>query len=85
MLWENFMISELKKKTEYEEGIYRNYFWRTYQQQEVDFILEFNNQMIAYEMKWDSTKKAKLSKTFQNLYPQATFQAIHKDNFFEFL
>jgi len=32
------------------------YFWRTKQQQEIDFVEEVNGEIYAYEFKWKNTK-----------------------------
>jgi predicted AAA+ superfamily ATPase len=84
-LWENFMISERFKLISNNDEIPVSYFWRTTQQQEIDYIEEFQNKFYAYEFKWKSTKKPFLSKTFSNAYPVSEFQVVTKDNFYEFL
>jgi uncharacterized protein len=57
-LWENFLISERRKQNEYKQSLARTYFWRTKQQQEVDFvednggkILDLNLNGIKRKMK----------------------------------
>lgn len=84
-IWENFIISELKKKISYEHTYYRNYFWRTYQQQEIDYIQEFENQLFAFEIKWNENKKVRFSSTYKSLYPHSLTSLINKSNFVEFL
>lgn len=84
-IWENFIISELKKKISYEQNYYRNYFWRTYQQQEIDYIQEFENQLFAFEIKWNENKKVRFSSTYKSLYPHSLTSLINKGNFVEFL
>ncbi len=84
-LWENFMISERFKLISNNDEIPVSYFWRTTQQQEIDYIEEFQNKFYAYEFKWKPTKKPFLSKTFSNAYPVSEFQVVTKDNFSEFL
>jgi len=61
------------------------YFWRTTQQQEIDYIEEIQNKFYAYEFKWRSAKKPFLSKTFSNAYPVSEFKVITRDNFSDFL
>ncbi len=84
-LWENFIISELKKKNSYEHLMYREYFWRTYQQQEIDYILEKNGQFFAYEIKWNKTQKVKFPVTFTQAYQNVETHIINRDNFTEYL
>ena len=84
-LWENYIISELWKK-EHNNMQYSNfYFWRTSDQQEIDLIIEKNGVLHSYEVKWSPIVKARLSKTFSNLYPNNTFNVINRENFLEFL
>ena len=53
-LWENFLISERLKKSEY-DGLYANrYFWRTHSGAELDYVEERNGKLIGYEFKWKS-------------------------------
>ena len=51
-LWENFLISERIKLQQYHQLYSSNYFWRTVQKQEIDFVEERNGQIYAYEFKW---------------------------------
>ena len=52
-LWENFIISERIKRNHY-SGLYVNsYFWRTTQQQEIDYVEECDGQFSIFEMKWN--------------------------------
>jgi uncharacterized protein len=84
-LFENFVINEMRKQNEYKQ-IYANfYFWRTIDQKEIDLIVEKNNTLATYEIKWNATKKAKLTKSFSNIYSNYTFEVIDAANFFEFV
>ena len=83
-IWENFLIVERLKKTAYAQSPVNTYFWRTTQQQEVDYIEEKEGQLYAFEFKWNENAKAKLSKTFTSHY-EAEFKVIHKGNFMDFI
>lgn len=83
-LWENFLISERIKLQQYNQLYTNNYFWRTVQKQEIDFVEETNGQVTAYEFKWNSKGKAKIPASFINLY-SATGKIIDKENFREFV
>ena len=84
-LWENFMISERIKKLYYNK-LYSNYwFWRTQQQQEIDFIEERDGKISAFEFKWNPKANTKIPKLFLEKYENSSFQIINKDNYFEFL
>ena len=84
-LWENWMVSELVKKRHYDRQFVNRYFWRTTQQQEVDFIEEADGRFTAYEFKWSPTKKARLSQTFLKAYPDTDFITVNRDNFYTLL
>lgn len=83
-LWENFLISERMKQIEYKQSLARTYFWRTKQQQEVDFVEENSGKIIGYEFKWNKKKSTRLPKTFVETY-KAESNVIDKDNFREFV
>ncbi|PIS22596.1 ATPase [candidate division WWE3 bacterium CG08_land_8_20_14_0_20_41_10] len=83
-LWENFLFIERLKKQAY-TGIHaNNYFWRTWEQKELDFIEERDGKLFSFEFKYskESVPKPKL---FLETYPEATFELINRDNFINFL
>jgi predicted AAA+ superfamily ATPase len=84
-LWENYMISERIKRLNYNK-LYTNYwFWRTQQQQEIDFIEESDGKITAFEFKWNPKASAKQPKIFLEKYDNSRFEVIHKDNYDDFL
>lgn len=84
MLWENFMVMERIKKQEYERLFSNNYFWRTYDQKEIDFIEERGGKLYAFEFKYGDAK-AKAPKQWVNAYPDSEFNIVSPDNFLECL
>jgi len=83
-LWENFLISERIKQIEYKQSLAHTYFWRTQQQQEVDFVEEKGGKIYGYEFKWQKKKTQKLPKTFTETYNAETM-VIDRENFREFV
>ena len=83
-LWENFLISERVKQIEYKQSLAHIYFWRTRQQQEIDFVEENSGKIYGYEFKWNNRKKVKLPKTFIETY-HAESKVIDRKNFREFV
>lgn len=79
-LWENYMISERIKYQEYRKLSSNNYFWRTYGQQEIDWIEERDGSLFAYEFKWKDTKE-KIPSQWKNAYPDSDFNVINRNNF----
>ncbi|MBL7876574.1 MAG: ATP-binding protein [Cyclobacteriaceae bacterium] len=84
-LWENFIISERYKFTQYNSIWCNRFFWRTKQQQEIDYIEDRDGKLYAFEFKWKSTKNAKPSLTFTKAYPENEFSIITPDNYQSFL
>ncbi|MBN1925809.1 MAG: ATP-binding protein [Prolixibacteraceae bacterium] len=83
-LWENFLVSERIKQIEYKQSLARTYYWRTRQQQEVDFVEEKGGKIYGYEFKWNKKRTQKLPKTFTETYDAET-KVIDRDNFREFV
>ncbi|WP_396168895.1 ATP-binding protein [Flavobacterium sp.] len=85
-LWENFMISERTKLLNYKKWHGRSYFWRTYQQQEIDWIEEIDGEFSAIEFKWnDKNRNKKFSKTFLENYAIKTTMVVTPNNCDDFL
>lgn len=85
-LWENFMISERVKVLNYRNWHGRFYFWRTYQQQEIDWIEEMDGQFSAVELKWNEKhKNKKIPQKFIENYPIKTTMTVSPANCDEFL
>ncbi len=83
-LWENFLISERKKQNIYKDTFARMYFWRTKQQQEVDFVEEKEGKIYGFEFKWKAKSKTKLPDTFVKTYDAETM-IIDRSNFRNFV
>jgi uncharacterized protein len=84
-LWENFIISERLKTNHYKEKSVHSKFWRSLQQQEVDYVEIEGGQIRAYEMKWNTIKKGKITKAFTNIYPNSKTEIISPENFVNFI
>ena len=83
-LWENFLISERLKQNLYKDTFTEMYFWRTKQQQEVDFVEIQNGLVRGFEFKWQAKKQAKLPITFTKTY-NAKSVIVDINNFQEFV
>lgn len=83
-LWENFLFIERIKKQNYEAIYSNNYFWRTWDQKEIDLIEERDGQLFAYEFKW-GTKIAKVPNDWLSNYPMAYFMTINQENYLDFI
>lgn len=83
-LWENFCVSERLKYLRYKNAHTSTYFWRTRQQQEVDYVEESDGIIKGYEFKWNENRKASIPKTFTDTY-NTDVKIISKSNFREFV
>jgi len=83
-LWENFIISERIKKQSYKSIYANNYFWRTWEQKEIDFIEEREGKLYAYEMKWKPERIAP-PRDWKTAYPNSEFLTISQDNYLPFI
>ena len=85
-LWENFLISERIKNNAYHNKHAKYYFWRTTQKQEIDFIEEAEQNLFAYEFKYNPKKvNSKCPVTFSNNYPNVPFDVITSENYMDFV
>lgn len=83
-LWENYLVSERLKFQEYKEIYSHNYFWRTYDQKEIDWLEEHDGRLFAYKFKWNE-KKASCPKLFLDTYPESSFECINQLNYLDFI
>ncbi|MEL6986725.1 MAG: DUF4143 domain-containing protein, partial [Bacteroidota bacterium] len=84
ILWENFLMAERLKYNAYYKNYAKSYFWRTTQQQEIDYIEEIDGKIIAFEYKWNPKMKAKFSKSFVDTY-NPIVHIVNRSNFRTFI
>ena len=83
-LWENYCVSERAKRNDY-KNIFVNYFyWRTYDQKEIDLIEERGGKLYGYEMKYGNAKTKKPDE-FLSTYPGSEYKIINKENYLDFI
>ncbi len=78
-LWENFVVTEFKKQSNFIGNIKKFYFWRTYDGQEVDLVEEKEGKLYGYEIKWNRVRKH--APKAWGTYKNASWKVITKDNF----
>jgi predicted AAA+ superfamily ATPase len=83
-LWENFLMSERKKKNSYSKHYCNTYFWRTFDQSEVDYIEEYDGALHIYEFKW-KTKNKKVPSSLLNAYTIGSTEIIDTTNYETFI
>lgn len=84
-LWENYIISERIKHLNIQQNELSSYFWRTTQQQEIDYIEKKDNQILACEIKWNTKAKHKIPVTFSINYDNVISNIVTPDNYEGFL
>lgn len=84
-LFENYIITERWKTVQYHKKHHQRYFWRTTQQQEIDYLELYDGELDAFEIKWNMKSKYKLPLTFSKNYPVRQQQVIHPGNYAEWL
>lgn len=84
-LWENYLVSERMKRNTYSGFYGQSYFWRTQQQQEIDYIEETDGIISAFEFKWNPNKKSKFSTTFTKNYNPVLKELVNRENYESFL
>ncbi len=84
-MWENFCIAERLKKIKNENIQANTYFWRTYDQQEIDYIEEKDGSFLALECKWSKNKSAKIPKIFMETYANTIFDTLNPDTWYRWL
>lgn len=82
-LWENFMVSERMKYNTNSDVNVNTYFWRTHQQQEIDYLEERGGKIAAFEFKWRNSRK-KAPRLFLETYPGSNVTFVDRENYAEF-
>ncbi len=83
-LWENYIISERLKHREY-SGIHsNNFFWRTYDGEEIDLVEEREGQLFPYQIKWGKASGS-LPRDWVRTYGQSPFTSISQVNYLDFI
>lgn len=83
-LWENYCIAERLKRNHYQGRSGNYYFWRTYDQKEIDLIEEDGGVLWGFEFKW-SEKAVKIPREFLDTYQGSRFHVVHRENYLEFV
>ena len=82
-IWENFIVAEKLKENFYNFNEKKLYFWRTREQAEIDLLEVLNDDINAYEIKYNETN-VKTPVSFSKSYPEAKFNVINKSNFLDY-
>lgn len=83
-LWENFLVMERIKKQSMKKIYSNNYFWRTWEKKEIDWVEEREGKLFGFEFKWGE-KIIPAPTQWVNTYPESEFKLINKDNYLDFI
>ncbi|MBU1159691.1 DUF4143 domain-containing protein [Patescibacteria group bacterium] len=83
-LWENFLAVERMKKQSYQNIYANNYFWRTWDQKEIDWVEEREGKLFGYEFKWKD-KAVKEPTEWLEKYPGSKFEVVSPENYLKFV
>jgi predicted AAA+ superfamily ATPase len=85
-LWENYLVVERGKANQAAERLVNTYFWRTYDQKEIDYIEEHGGKLYGYEFMWQSGDIRRATRNeFLEAYPGSKLMAVTRENFESFL
>lgn len=85
LLWENYIISEFRKKTSYYRPDCELYFWRAKTGAEVDLVIKENDRYEAVEVKYSPAKKLRVANSFIETYEPTSVDLINRENFWNYL
>jgi hypothetical protein len=78
-IFENFIMSELRKSISYQQSDFKINFWRSRSGAEMDIILSNSVELYGVEVKW---QERRISAVFLDRYPHAQVKVISKKNFY---
>ncbi len=85
LLWENYIIGERLKVQSYDKMIVNNYFWRTYDQQEIDWVEDRGGKLYGYEFMWNPKRSTRVPVAWEKNYPDSEFHVINSDNYLDWV
>ena len=83
-LFENWFIMEKIKAASIFEQPANFYFWRTYDQQEIDLVEERAGKLYGYEVKWNKAK-AKKPLDWLKTYGNSQYEIVNNENYHQFI
>jgi len=84
-LWENFCVVERLKLTQNNGYFVNRYFWRTYDQEEIDYLEERDGHLTGFEFKYNPRRRHRFPKSFQDAYPDSELHRVDRGNYWRYL
>ncbi|MBU1084788.1 MAG: AAA family ATPase [Candidatus Beckwithbacteria bacterium] len=83
-LWENFCVAERAKYLHYKQISVNSFFWRTYDQKEIDIIEEKSGKLYGFECKY-TKDKISVPRDFIKAYPGSKFKLLNRESYLDYL
>ncbi len=83
-LWENFLVSERRKRNQYSGSYSGSWFWRLRTGAELDYLEDVDGTMDAYEFEWGKAD-ARVPESFAAAYPAHRFRVVNRENWQDFV
>lgn len=83
-LWENFLISERKKRMEYNGSFSSHFFWRLQTGAELDLVEETGGKLHGFEFKF-SSKTPRVPISWHAAYPTSTYAVVNRETWKDFV
>lgn len=84
-LWENYLVMERLKYQSDTRMLVNNYFWRTHNQQELDWVEDRGGKLHGFEFKWSPNKTPRVPSAWTDGYPGALFSTINSANYLSWI
>lgn len=86
-LFENWFVTERIKRAGNRRLYPSFYFWRTYDQHEIDLVEDIEGRLTGFECKWSpsAAAKARAPRDWLSAYPGAGFKTVTRANWAGFL
>ena len=84
-LFENWFVMERIKRAGNAGRFTGFYFWRTYDQHEIDLVEDVDGRLMGFECKWSPRARVKAPGDWLRGYPDAGFHVATRENWMEYL
>ena len=84
-LWENFLVIERLKNQAYTPIYSNNYFWRTWDKKEIDWVEMRDGQLFGYEIKLKNKTSLASKSLWLKSYSEGKYQIVDSENYLDFV
>jgi len=84
-LFENWFVVERIKRAGHEGRSTGFFFWRTYDQQEIDLVEDVDGRLTGFECKWSSGSQVSPPSQWRQAYPDAGYEVVTRESWAKYL